>query len=264
MNQPENNISNAGAEQPAAPRRSRRSSRSLKSKKKYSFKRLRKWMKKHPSKAIAIFSVGLIIILSISFYIYDMDMLTAGEVRPENKNPIKGVLLPVELVSESSPLTIKFGATSRTVSLKELRKGYVISPQKMINCAPGNPVEDRTRFILSLIEDRLYVNANFNDITGNEKIAGADGKHWTIRPKKASAFYSDDNSFKVYDTQGNINFNMQFEQPDVLIIEGYFSGAECIYVAGSGANFSDAKTGNYIERLMPEIKRLKMNTTLQE
>ena len=87
-------------------------------------------------------------------------------------------------------------------------------------------------------------------------MAATDQKHFTIRPKNLSGFYSDDNSFKVYDTQGNINFNMEFNAPDSLSIQGYFVGKDCVYVIGSNTVFSDAKIGDYVERTIPEIKRL--------
>jgi len=232
--------------------------------KKLSFKFFLKWIKRNPSKTIAFLSSILIIVLTVLFYLYSHEMLTTTRVSSKNissnnKNLMNGILLPVSLVSESSPVLINFGKITSSVSLEDLRHGYMISPQKLINCGIEAQTEDQTKFTIYLVEDRLYVTTDFRNLL-DEGIAGSvDQRQWTLLTKSLSGFHSDDNSFKVSDTQGNVIFNMQFNQPDSLLIKGYFVGKECVYVIGHNSTYSDAKVGNYIEKAMPEIKAMNNN-----
>lgn len=259
MSQPENK-ENTNDENRVTRHRSHKHRRKPKTKK-LTFKRFSKWIKRNPSKTIAFFSVGLIIVLTVLFYLYDKEMLTTNEVRSNNinsnhKEPVKGILLPVSLVSESSPVLINFGKITSPVSLEELRGGYTVSPQKLIHCGRGEEIEDRTKFTIYLVEDRLYVTADFRNLLSDEIAGSINQKQWTLLTKSLSGFHSDDNSFQVSDAQGNITFNMQFNQPDSLSIQGYFIGKECVYVVGQNTIYSEAKVGNYIERAMPEIKEV--------
>ena len=188
-------------------------------------------------------------------------MLTTNEVRSNNissnnKNPVKGILLPVSLVSESSPVLISFGKTTNSVSLEELRRGYTLSPQKLIHCGREEGIEDYTKFTIYLVEDRLYVTTDFRNLLNDEIAGSINKKQWAIFTKSLSGFHSDDNSFQVSDAQGNITFQMEFNEPDSLSIQGYFIGKECIYVVGHNTTYSDAKVGNYIERVISEIKEV--------
>ena len=260
MSELKNDTSNPGEGKSVSRNRSRRHRSRSKNKKKLSVKRIRRWIKRNPSKTIAVFSIAVIVAITVSFYFYNIELIPSDirptVKRPNKKNPIKGILLPVTLITESSSLIIKFGTIARSVSLKELRQGYTISPQNLVNCAIQDRREDRTKFTILLVEDRLYVNATFTNLSNNEVVAVTDQKHFTTLPKNLSGFYSDDNSFKVYDTQGNISFNMEFNAPDSLSILGYFIGEDCVYVIGRNTAFSDAKIGDYVERTIPEIKRL--------
>ncbi len=50
---------------------------------------------------------------------------------------------------------------------------------------------------------------------------------------------------------------MRFTKPDLLVIQGYFISADCIYVAAENKIYSDHKVGNYIEKALPEIRQIK-------
>jgi hypothetical protein len=266
LGEQKNDISNAGREKRVTHHRSSRHRSQSRNRKKLSFKRIRRWIKKNPSKTIAIFSIAIIVGITVSFYFYNLELIPTdirpNVKRPDKKNPVKGILIPVTLITESSSLTIRFGTITKSVSLKELRKGYSISPQNLINCTVPKGTGDRTKFTILLVEDRLYVNAVFKNLSGEETIASTNQKRFTIAPRNLSAFYSDDNSFKIYDEQGNINFHTEFNEPDSLSITGYFIGSECVYVVGHNAIYSYARMGNYIERIMPEIKRLSNNESM--
>ena len=257
MNQPINK-ENTGDEGRVTSHRSHKHRRKSKTKK-LSFKFFSKWVRRNPSKTIAFFSSGLIIVVTVLFYLYSHEMLTTTRVSSKNigsnnKNQIKGILLPVSLLSESSPVLINFGKITSSVSLKDLRRGYMMSPQKLINCGREAQTEDQTKFTIYLVEDRLYVTTDFRNLLDDGIAGSINQRQWTLLNKSLSGFHSDDNSFQVSDMQGNIIFNMQFNRPDSLLIQGYFIGKECLYVIGHNTTYSDAKVGDYIERAMPEIK----------
>jgi hypothetical protein len=223
------------------------------------FKSLLKWLKKNRSKWLAILAIPFIIIITVLFYLYSKRNLTEREIellKANGKDPIRGILLPMELITESDPVTIKFGTITKSVSLNELREGYVVSPENLVTCEQEIKTKNQTNFIIYLVENRLYVNAKFVNLKSSEVIAATDKRNWILLPKFGSKFYSDNSSFKIYDTDGNINFYMKFNGKDSLSIKGYFIGNECVYIIGSNTEYSDAKAGNYIERFVPRIKEL--------
>jgi len=225
--------------------------------KKSTYNRISKWAKKNPSKAIAVFSVGVIVLLTVLFYLYNVEMLTETPITPPDKSPVKGILLPVAIVSESRPVQIGFGKIIRSVTLEELRHGYTISPETMFDCKGEKTAEDRTKFILLMLEDRLYINAEFRDPLSDEVAATINKKDWKGLAKNSAGFFSDDNTFQVSNIKGNIIFNMRFNEPDTLLVEGYFSSEKCVYVIGNNTVYSDRKEGNYVEKVSNEIKKLK-------
>jgi hypothetical protein len=253
-----NKVSNSGERKKSKHHRSRTHRSRLKRRQLF-FKNLLKWLKKNRSKWIAILAIPFIIIITILFYLYSRRNLGEHEIelqKADNKNPIKGILLPMELITESDPVTIRFGTITKSVSLNELREGYVISPENLITCEVQTKAISQTKFIIYLVENRLYVNATFVNLKTSEAIAATDKTNWTLLPKSGSKFYSDNSSFKIYDKEGNINFDMKFNGKDSLNIKGYFIGRECVYIIGSNIEYSDSKAGNYIEKVVPQIKEL--------
>jgi hypothetical protein len=222
---------------------------------KRNLKKISQWIKKNPLKIAALFFIGAIIYVSVLFYNYEEDQIITND-SIYNDKMVKGILVPMRILSELSAISIQLGTIKSSVSLQELKKGYKVSPANMINCG-STTLSDPSAFIITLIQERLYVTASFKHIF-NEKIIGSvNNAEWSFLSENITDIRTDDYSFEVLDNTGNVIFNMQFAEPDILSVNGYFIGAECIYVISDNSIYSNLKTGNYIERALPEIKRIK-------
>ena len=219
-------------------------------------KSIAKWVKKNPLKIAASLFIGAIIYISVLFYNYEEGNVIKNENVVNNKI-VRGILVPMRILSEMSTVSVDFGKTKNSVSLQQLKQGYEISPTGIGHCANDMNLSKPSKFIIYLVEDRLYVTTNFIGISDDSIIGSVNKKDWTFLSKNISAIRTDDYSFEVSDSRRNVIFNMQFIEPDILSIHGYFIGAECIYIVNDNGIYSDTKTGNYIERALPEIKKIK-------
>lgn len=223
--------------------------------------RLSAWVKKNPLKIAAFLFVGSIIYISVLFYNYEENFGSQKEAVSNNKT-IRGILLPMRILSEISAITVNFGGIKIPLTLEELKRGHKISPVNLKNCG-SQPVDagkgrnDPADFTITLIDDRIYVNAAFVSTVDGQIIGRVNHKEWSFLSTNISSVRSDDYSFEVSDNRGNINFSMQFTEPDVLTIRGCFIGADCIFVVHDNTVYADVKTGNYLNRAKSEITKIK-------
>jgi len=197
-----------------------------------------------------------LIYISVLFYGYDEDDTDSIE-EVSNNTAVKGILLPSRLLGEAGTVFIKFGKTKNPVSLEELNQGYQVSVMKMTGCGNYSGLSDSTKFTISLSEGRLFVNANFRYLLNGTVIASVNQKEWVYVSEKISETRTDDYSFELSDDKGNVIFTVQFIEPDTLSVQGYFVGEDCIYVINNDGIYSEVKSGNYIERISPQIKKIK-------
>jgi hypothetical protein len=204
-----------------------------------------------------LFSIGIIIYLSVLFYAYDVNVLKKSRNISNSKNLVKGLLLPKKILNKNSHILLQFGNIESSVSLENLRRGIGMSPMSLTNCEKIKNGKDPINFFIFLEMDRLYVTTNFRELANDEIIGTVNKKHLKVLSGNLFAFSSEDNFFEVLDGQENVVFNMRFTKPDLLVIQGYFISADCIYVAAENKIYSDHKVGNYIEKALPEIRQIK-------
>lgn len=237
------------------PHHSRRHKKHAKSKKPF-LSGVYKWIKRNPLKLVSFFFLVVLIYISVLFYGYEEDDMASIE-EISNSTTVKGILLPKRLLSEAGTVFIKIGKTKHPVSLEELNQGYQVSPMKMADCGNYSELSDSTKFTLSLSEDRLFVTANFRYLLNGIVIGSVNQKEWVYLSEKISDTRTDDYSFELSDDKGNVIFTIQFIEPDTVSVQGYFVGTDCIYVINNNGIYSEVKSGNYIERILPEIKKIK-------
>ncbi|MEO6329523.1 MAG: hypothetical protein ABIO55_11345 [Ginsengibacter sp.] len=252
MDQAQNSKQSSGEETHKRRRRHTRHKKDGKS----IVKDIAKWLKKHPLKVAAFIFVGFIIYLSFLFYNYDNYNPTSNEIVSNNK-VVRGILLPMRLLSEISEIYLDFGKTQLSVSIDQLKAGYKVSPMSIAHCSNNIKPGDPSDFIIYLVEDRIYISTNFKDLYDDKIIGSVNKKDWTFLSKNISAVRTDDYSFEVFDRKENVIFAMQFKEPGIISIQGYFIGEECIYILNDDGAYSDTKTGNYVERVLPQIKNIK-------
>ncbi len=240
-------------------RRSLKSHRSSKQKKgfRHSIRLVNVWIKNNPLKTIAFFSIGIIIYLTVLFYLYNVDNLNNSEDILISKIEIKGLLIPQEVLNRNKQVVLRFGDTENSFSLEKLKEGIAISPVSLTNCEKVKKRKDPLKFFIFLEDDRLYVNTTFIELASGEIIGTVNKKHLRVSSGNLSSFHSEDNFFEVLDAEENVVFNMQFTKPGLLVIQGYFISSNCIYVTGENKIYADHKAENYIEKASREINQIK-------
>ncbi len=223
----------------------------------HTWRRMYVWFRNNPLKAIAFFSLGIIIYLSALFYSYDVNILKKSKSILTSKNLVKGLLLPKKFLNKNKPILLQFGNSEVSLSLENLRRGIAVSPLRLTNCEKIKNHNDPTNFFIFLEMDRLYVSTSFKELVSDESIASVNKRHLKILSGDLFAFSSEDNFFEVQDGQENVVFNMQFTNPGLLLIQGYFVSSNCVYVAVDNKIYSFNKSENYIEIALSEIRHIK-------
>ncbi|MBA2563057.1 MAG: hypothetical protein H0V14_09135, partial [Chitinophagaceae bacterium] len=143
-------------------------------------------------KTIALFSIGIIIYLSVLFYAYDVNVLKKSKNISNSKNLVKGLLLPKKILNKNSYIRLQFGNIESSVSLENLRRGIAMSPMSLTNCEKIKNGKDPTNFFIFLEMDRLYVTTNFRELANDEIIGTVNKKHLKVLSGNLFAFSSED------------------------------------------------------------------------
>lgn len=209
----------------------------------------------------------IILVLTIAGYSNDVagvktlitNFFTPKEKRWFDDQHVQGILLPPEVVA-GRDLILNTGSKQQLL-LEQLRNPDGLDPDASKGMAPngiimpgGGPVMGLR---LKLVENTLYVSTTFRDI--DEKIVGKmEFNKWAFRSQFISNYHDGDNNLEVLDTYGNVLFNLRFEYPNNLIINGYFVSDKAVSVYRDNSSFGWQKVlPNYRQNFFEEIRLLK-------
>ncbi len=93
-----------------------------------------------------------------------------------------------------------------------------------------------------LINDRLFISTTFIDIQNNQFVGRMEYNHWESK-NSISHFHDEDDNMEIIDANGYVMFNMRYEFPNTVIVQGYsiFKDHICV-VSNSGITFFKLKS----------------------
>lgn len=220
------------------------------------FKKTKRWIRSNPLKTIAIFSVALIIYVTIMFYMNNVDVLNTNEAVVNPKYKIKGLLVPDIYLLEKTPLYLQLGSYKTTLALDQLKHGVAISPMALSTCETIKRRRDPTKFFIFLEGKRLFASTSFRDIESEEILGNVNKQHLKLFSEEHATYHSEDKFIEVLDAGENVVFNMQFSEPGHIRLQGYFISSSCVYIATGDSLYAFQKSGTYVQQALPEIRKI--------
>ncbi len=157
-----------------------------------------------------------------------------------NKNYVKGIFIPDVISSNpNSFITVNLGGTLSSNPLNFYEQGHELSG---IGMEFGENGEIPFGLKLRIDNKRLYCYAIFKDIQKEEVVGIIDFKYWSLLKSNILDFRDTDQSLEVIDKYGNIVFNIIYQFPNTLIIQGYFISNNSIFVISANSIQSFEKT----------------------
>lgn len=196
----------------------------------------------------------IITIVSIPTYFFWFkdkvhELITPSSKLFEEENFIKGIFIPDRVLETDKDLSVFYGSVGITYPIGKYKQGVDVTPS-LIGCE-GQPLSD---IKLKIINNRLYVSIEINDLESGEIVGIIDYNHWSLYKKNVLRYHDEDNYLEVIDKYNNVVFSIFFFNSHTIRIQGYFLRRGAITVVSDGVTClgdSDKKEA------MQAIKRIK-------
>jgi hypothetical protein len=180
------------------------------------------------------------------------DWFISDEQLWKEKTYLNGIKIPLNINDDTQLLTIIIGSRDKhhyglaqVFSLSTLSDTPSFSQQKVpYIIMPGGGTPFNLRFLLK--GNRLYIGTIFKDI--DDKYVGKmNFTEWELKSSKISNYHDGDDNMEIIDENGYVLFNMRYQTPNTIIIEGY-------YVSDGGVQIANDSTIIGINKLAPDYK----------
>jgi hypothetical protein len=175
--------------------------------------------------------LGLFIVFDIKEKIHEW--VTPDEVRWDEENYVHGIHIPMSIASQYNELVFKFGTVRESVLLNSLRK------DSMYKLAVLQPPLFNISFKLK--NEYLFISSSFRDIKTEQIIGKMDFNHWETKNSGITHYHDGDDNMEIIDANGFVVFNMRYQYPNTIQINGYFIGDKFVNVATSQELFLGSK-----------------------
>ena len=181
------------------------------------------------------------------------DILTPREKLWKERTYLDGIKIPLNISDENQLLTVIIGSRdhrnyglAQVFSLSALSDTPSFKPDKVpMIIMPGGDTPFNLKFLLK--KDRLYIGTIFKDI--DDKYVGKmNFTEWELKSSKISNYHDGDDNMEIIDENGYVLFNMRYQSPNTIIIEGY-------YVGDGGVQIANDTTMIGFNKLLPDYKQ---------
>lgn len=199
--------------------------------------------------------VAIITIISIPTYFFWFKDKVHEFITPTSKlfdeeNFIKGILIPNRVLETDKDLTVMYGSVGMAYPIGKYKQGIDVTPS-LIEYAGGQPLSD---IRLKIIDNRLYVSIEINDLESGEIVGIIDYNHWSLYKKNVLRYHDEGNYLEVIDKYNNVVFSIFFYNSHTIRIQGYFLRKGGITVVGDEIKpFGDSDK----KEAMQAIKQIK-------
>lgn len=205
-------------------------------------------------------------VISALFVLRDQihDLITPREKLWKEKVYLNGIRIPNSVFEENQPIFLFFGqnatsnfglGTGRQYSIEQLEDTIDLSQEKTpLVIMPGGGGPFGLKLLLK--GRRLYVGETFKDI--DDKYVGRmNFTEWELKSSKISNYHDGDDNMEIIDDNGYVLFNMRYQYPNIIIINGYFVGDNSVQVANdkSFAGFNRALP-DYKQQAIEQIRKI--------
>jgi hypothetical protein len=154
----------------------------------------------------------------------------------ESPPAMLGILLPSDLVSNPN-LKIYLGSNS----IDHAFLGDYFSGVDL-NYAPFGCAISDVKMSLKILANRLFISTSFRDIQTNDLVGTVVYNDWTLYVPNMLRFAQSDSTLEVYDKHGYAITRIKFKQPNGILIQGYYAGADSAWVLARPQNCYNIKS----------------------
>lgn len=137
----------------------------------------------------------------------------------KEENFVQGILLPDKLLGDEEHICIGFGTFQQCYSVNELKKGKEFIPNMFI-CDFDNDYPVRCKF--KIINNRLYISDSLRSLDNDNLVGILNDNRWQLKKQEMFEFINDDKRLQVIDNKGNIMLSVAFQEPNTVLLHGYF------------------------------------------
>lgn len=162
--------------------------------------------------------------------------ITPREKLWKEKTYLNGIIIPNETLRGYSSLYVVIGSRnknnfgySQEMLIDKLADTLIFNPKVPGIILPGGDTPFNLRFLLQ--NHHLFIATTFKDI--DDKYVGKmDFTTWELKSSRISNYHDGDDNMEIIDENNYVLFNMRYEYPNIIKINGYYTGEDAYQIAG--------------------------------